>query len=49
MLHDVEDTGQQHIVVKGKLQISYFHVNASPPEPLAVASSTFAAVWSHDI
>ena len=43
-LHDVEDTGQQHFVVKKKLQINYFHVNASPPEPLAVATSTFAAV-----
>ena len=43
-VHDVEDTGQQYFVVKGKLQINYFHVNASRPEPLAVATSTFAAV-----
>ena len=43
-LYDVEDAGQQHFVVKRKLQINYFHVNASPPESLAVATSTFAAV-----
>ena len=42
-VHDVEDTGQ-HFVVKGKLQVNYFHVHASPPDPLAVATSTFAAV-----
>ena len=32
------DTEQQHFVVKGKGQINYFNVTASPPKPLEVAT-----------
>ena len=42
--NNVKDTGQ-HFVVMYKGQIKNFCVNASPPEPLAVATSTVAAVY----